>query len=191
MKTKILIEVSARHIHLAQKDLESLFGIGYQLNKVKDLTQPSDFAAQETLTIKADNLLKNVRVVGPIRAKTQVEVSITDAIELGIKLPIRISGDLKGSAGVVLIGPKGEVKFEEGAIIAQRHIHCSTKEAKSLKLKNGQVISVMAGDNREVIFNNIVVRVGDNYRLCLHIDTDEANAAGINRVGEGILIIKK
>lgn len=190
MKTKVLIEVSARHIHLSKKDVEALFGAGYQLRKMRDLTQPSDFAAQETLAIKADNLLESVRIVGPLREKTQIEVSRTDAIALGLNPPIRISGDLGGSVGITLIGPKGEVKLEEGVIIAKRHLHCATDEAKKLKLKNGQVVSIMAGSDREIAFNNIIVRVGDNYKLCLHLDTDEGNAAGIDKVAEGFIVKK-
>jgi len=190
MKTKVLIEASARHIHLSKKDLESLFGVDYTLKKFRNLTQPSDFAAQETIAIKANDLLENVRIVGPLRDKTQIEISLTDAIKLGINPPIKISGDLKGSAGIILIGPKGEVELEEGVIIAKRHLHCATEEAKKFKLKNGQVVSVITSGERGVIFNNIIVRVGDNYKLCLHIDTDEANAAGINKTGEGILATK-
>lgn len=188
MKIKVLIEVSARHIHLSKKDMEALFGVDYQLKNMRSLTQPCDFAAQETLTIKAGNSLENVRIVGPLREKTQVEVSLTDAIKLGFNPPTRISGDLKGSAGIILIGPMGEIKLEEGVIIARRHLHCATDEAKKLKFKNGQVISAIVGNEREVIFNNIIVRVGDDYKLCLHIDTDEGNAAGINKTGEGIII---
>jgi putative phosphotransacetylase len=157
---------------------------------MRDLTQPSDFATKETITIKADNskTINNVRIIGPFREKTQVEFSITDAVTLGINPPIRISGDLNGSLGIVLEGPNGEVKLEEGVIISKRHLHCATIEAKKLKLKNGQIVSIITGGDREVIFNNIIVRVGDNYRLCLHLDTDEGNAAGINKVGEGIIL---
>ncbi len=188
MKMKIPVEVSARHIHLSEADMFVLFGDGYVLRKDRDLTQPSDFVAQESLTIKGKNSLENVRVVGPLRNRAQVELSITDAISLGIEAPIRISGDLDSSPGVVLVGPKGEVLLKEGVIIDKRHIHCATEEAKLFKLKNGQIVSVAIEGERALTFNNVIVRVSDNYKLCMHIDTDEGNAAGINKKTEGIII---
>lgn len=188
---KIPVEVSGRHLHLSQEDLEALFGLGYQLKKKKDLSQPSDFAAEETLDLRnGDKIIKGVRVVGPVRKNTQVEISKTDAVYLGINPPIKLSGDIEGTPGITLIGPKGEVILEKGLIIALRHIHCSSEEAKKMKLKNGEIVSVKIGDERPVIFHNIKVRVGDNYKFCLHIDTDEGNAAGINKIGEGQIIKK-
>jgi len=190
---KIPIEISARHIHLSQKDLEALFGGvppgSYELKKLRQLTQPCDFAASETLDIKiGESKLTNVRIVGPVREQTQIEISMTDAINLGIKPPIRISGNIKGSSGAVLIGPKGQIELKQGVIIAARHIHCGKDEAEELGLKNGDVISIRVEGERGVVFNNVKVRVRDDYKLCLHLDTDEGNAAGISKVGEGYLI---
>ena len=180
------VEVSARHCHLSKADLEKLFGIGYELKKIKQLSQPSDFACAETVDIKfGSKEIKNIRVVGPVREQTQIEISKTDAILLGVNPPVKISGDLQGSAAAVLIGPKGEVALAEGLIIAKRHIHCATDEAKKYKLKPGDVISVKISGERPVIFENIVVRVRDDYKLSLQLDTDEGNAAGINKIGEG------
>jgi|SRR3989344_1677967 len=180
------VEVSARHCHLSKADLEKLFGIGYELKKIKQLSQPSDFACEETVSIKSySNVLENIRIVGPEREQTQIEISLTDAKKIGANPPVRLSGDLKSSAGVILIGPKGEVELTEGLIIAQRHIHCATDEAKKYKLKPGDVISVKISGERPVIFENIVVRVRDDYKLSLQLDTDEGNAAGINKIGEG------
>ena len=185
-KIKVPVEVSARHIHLSKEDLEKLFGANYQLKKFKQLSQPSDFAAEETLTVKnGDKEIKGVRIVGPVRAKTQIEISRTDAVMLGVNPPIRLSGDLKGSAGVILQGPQGLVQLAEGVIIAKRHLHCATGEAKSAGLKNDQIVSVNVKGERAVTFHNVEVRLADHYKFCLHLDADEGNAAGINKTGEG------
>jgi putative phosphotransacetylase len=186
---KVPVEVSARHCHLAKQDLEKLFGVGYELEKVKQLSQPSDFACKETIDVQVGSKkFKNVRVIGPLRAQTQVEISLTDAIGSGFTPPIRLSGNLSGSAAVILKGSKGQVELSEGLIIAQRHIHCATDEAKKNKLKNGDIVSVKIEGERQVIFGNVIVRVKDDYKLCLHLDTDEGNAAGINKTGEGQII---
>jgi len=187
--TKVPVEISARHIHLSKEDLEKLFGAGYELEKAKQLFQPSDFACQETINIQNySNVLKNIRIVGPLRKQTQVEISRTDAISIGVNPPLRLSGDLKNSAKIVLQGPEGEVELNEGLIIAQRHFHCATDEAKNLELKTGDFISVKIESERPVIFEKVVVRVEDDYKLCLHLDTDEGNAAGINKKAEGFLL---
>jgi len=189
MEKIIPIEVSARHIHLSKDISDKLFGEGYELKQLKQLYQPSDFAAEETLDIKIkDKKIVGLRVVGPLREKTQVEISRTDAINLGVNPPIRLSGDLTGSESFILIGPKGEVKVEEGLITASRHIHCATEEASNLGLKNGDVVSVKVEGERGLIFDNVLVRIKDDYKLCMHIDTDEGNAAGINKKGEGLVI---
>ncbi len=189
MNQRIPIEVSARHIHLSQKDLEALFGKNYKLKKLRQLTQPCDFAAEETVNLKVNSkILKNIRIVGPTRDKTQVEISMTDAINLGINPCIRNSGDIKGTPGAILISPKKKIVFKEGIIIAARHIHCATNEAKELGLKNGMVVSVKIDGKRGIIFNNVLIRVKDDYKLCLHLDTDEGNAAGIDKKGKGLLL---
>jgi len=186
---KIPIEVSARHIHLSYEDLERLFGIGYELKKLKQLTQPCDFAAEETLDIKTDwQIIPKVRIVGPIREKTQVEISMTDAINLKINPVFRHSGNVEGTPGITLIGPKGEVKIEKGVIIPHRHIHCTSMEAKNLKIKNGDIVCVKVDGERAVTFSNVKIRVREDYKLCMHLDTDEGNAAGIVKKGEGTLV---
>lgn len=189
MDTKIPIEVSARHAHLCQKDLDALFGEGYELKKVKQLSQPSDFSCEEVVAIQfGSKKIENVRVVGPLREQTQVEISMTDAIGSGITLPVRLSGDMDKSSPVVIEGPKGAVSLAEGLIVALRHIHCATDEAAELDLKNGDNVSVRVEGQRPVIFENVIVRVRDDYKLCMHIDTDEGNAAGINKIGEGKIL---
>lgn len=191
MAAKIPIEVSARHVHLSQSDLEALFGLNYQLKKLKQLTQPCDFAAEETLVLQSgDKTISNVRIVGPVREKTQAEISMTDAITLSISPVLRISGDIEDTPGATLIGPRGRVELEQGVIIAERHLHCATDEAKKLRLKDGSMVSIKIDGKRGVVFNNVKIRVRDDYKLCMHLDTDEGNAAGINRVGDGYLAKK-
>jgi len=186
---KIPIEVSARHVHLSKNDLEKLFGSDYELKVFKQLTQPSDFAAKETVDISVGGkTIKSVRVVGPLRQKTQIEISKTDSFSLGVNPPIRLSGDLDESLGVKLIGPKGEVDLSEGLIVAKRHLHCATSEASELGIKNGDRVSVEVNSTRPVVFNEVLVRVRDDYSLCLHLDTDEGNAAGLDRTGKGVIV---
>ncbi len=186
---QVPIEISARHIHLCPKDLEILFGKGYCLKKKKDLTQPGEFAAQETLDIKKGNkVIKNVRIVGPLRFKTQVELSATDFFALGLKVLIKKSGDIDGTPGVILSGPKGKLKLKRGVIVPWRHIHIGKREAERKNLKNGQIVSVKVKGIRSVIFNNVKIRTGDSYKLCFHLDTDEGNAANISTKGKGEII---
>jgi putative phosphotransacetylase len=189
---KVPIEVSGRHCHLSRQDMEMLFGAGHELKSLRQLSQPSDFACFETVDVQVGSKkFGNIRVVGPLREQTQIEISLTDAVGSGIMPPVRLSGNLKGSAAAMLLGPVGHVELSEGLIIAQRHIHCATSEAKKYKLKNGDLASVKIAGDRPVIFENVPVRVKDNYKFCLHLDTDEGNAASINKVGEGILIKQK
>ena len=189
MRKKIPIEVSARHIHLSRADVDKLFGQDYQLKELRRLGQPYEFAAQEILVIKSgDKFINNVRVVGPERERTQVEISLTDAVGLGIQVPLRLSGDVNGSSPVVIIGPNCQIELKEGLIIAKRHLHCAVDEAKKLKLKNGDIVSARVSGPRETVFHQIIVRAGKGYKLCLHLDTDEGNAAGISKMGQGELI---
>ncbi len=189
MDKRVPIEVSARHIHLSQKGLERLFGIGYQLKKLRKLSQADDFAAKERIDIKiGDKVIRKVRILGPVREKTQIEISLTDAINLRIKVPLRLSGNIKGTPGAVLIRPKKKLRIKEGVIIAQRHLHCSPKEAEMLKLRKGTSLSVKIKGQRGVTFHNVKVRIKAGYKLCLHLDTDEGNAAGITRKGIGEII---
>ena len=189
MNKKVPIEISARHIHLCQKDLEVLFGKGYQLKKLRKLSQADDFAARETLDIKiGSKVIKKLRIVGPVRKKTQIELSITDAFSLGIIPPLRLSGDIKGTPGAILIKSKKKLKIKKGVIIAKRHLHCSPQQAKRLKFRNGMSVSVKVNGKRALTFHNVKVRVGENYKLAVHLDTDEGNAAGIIKKGKGKII---
>jgi putative phosphotransacetylase len=188
---KIPIEVSARHIHLCQKDMETLFGRGYRLKKIKQLSQPHEFAAEEKVQVKiGDSGFNNLRIVGPVRKDSQIEISATDAISLGVKAPLRLSGRSKRSPSAILIGPKGKITLDDGVIIARRHLHCSLDEAEKLGVRNGKFISIKIEGKRSLVFNNIIVRAGKKYKLCFQIDTDEGNAAGIIKKGEGYLVNK-
>lgn len=187
MIKKVPIEISARHIHLSQKDLETLFGPNYKLKVKNSISQPNQFASQETLNlINQDKKIENVRIVGPIRSASQVEIAKTDAIKLGLQPPIRVSGNITGSPGITLENPinKKKLKLQEGVIIAQRHLHASEKEAKSLNLKNNQLISIKVSGERALVFNQVIVRAGKEHRLSFQLDTDESNAAGNPIFGE-------
>ena len=183
------VGVSARHIHLTQQDVETLFGKGYELTKKKEL-MGGQYAAGETVTIVGLKLraIENVRILGPVRSKSQVEISSTDAIKLGMKAPIRDSGDIKDSAPIAVVGPKGVIYMKEGCIIAKRHIHMSPADAKAAGLKNGDVVSVKADNERGTIFNHVLIRVEESYTLEMHIDTDEANASSIV-TGDSVTIL--
>jgi propanediol utilization protein len=170
-------------------DLDKLFGKGYELKKLNDLSQTGEFAAKEVITLKnGQSEIAKVRIVGPIRDRTQVEISMTDAYKLKIKPPVRISGDLKRSVGITLVGPKGKVTLSEGVIVAARHIHLSSVEAQKHNLKSAQKVYVQIPGKRGLIFENVEIRVEDNYVFRMHIDTDEANAAGISGVGRGEIL---
>ena len=182
------IGVSARHIHLTQEHVEVLFGEGYQLTKRKEL-MGGQFAANEQVTIVGLKLraIENVRVLGPVRSKSQVEISATDAIKLGVRAPIRLSGDIEGSAPIAVVGPKGVIYLDEGCIIAKRHIHMAPKDAIAA-VRNGDIVSVKADNERGTVFNHVQIRVDESFTLEMHIDTDEANAAKIS-TGETVTII--
>jgi len=171
------IGISNRHIHISQEDLEKLFGKNYELTNIKNLVQTGEFAAEETLTIKGpkDNLEK-VRILGPTRPATQVEISQTDSFKLGINVPVRQSGQVEGTPGCILVGPKGEVEIKEGVIVADRHIHMSPDDAQKFNVKDGDRVSVHIDGARELTFHNVLVRVKSSFVLEFHIDTDEANA---------------
>ena len=175
------IGVSARHIHLTQADVETLFGKGYQLTKKKEL-MGGQFASNELVTIVGLKLraIENVRILGPVRKASQVEISATDAIKLGIKAPIRESGKIEGSAPIAIVGPCGVIYLKEGCIIASRHSHMSPADAKEAGVKNGDVVSVKVENERATTYNNVLIRVDPTFTLEMHIDTDEANAAKIS-----------
>lgn len=176
---KILIETSARHIHVNKEALEVLFGKGASLTPKKDLSQPGQFACEERVDIVGPkSTIKNVSILGPERDFVQVELSKTDARTLGVAPPIRESGDIKDSASCKIIGKEGELEIKEGVIIAKRHIHMTESDAKEFGLKNGDIVCVKTNtDERNTIFSDVVVRVSNNFSLAMHIDTDESNAA--------------
>lgn len=181
MATKILVEVSARHIHLCERDLETLFGAGHSLTKKKDLSQPGEFASEERVTVVgAKRELANVSILGPTRASTQVELSATDMRTLGITAPVRESGDVAGSGGCRLVGPAGEVELKEGVIVAKRHIHMTPEAAADYGVENQQIVqAALKTPDRSLIFGDVVIRVSPKYSTAMHIDTDEGNAAGL------------
>lgn len=183
------VEVSARHIHLTQEHIEILFGQGYQLTKKKDL-MGGQFASNEQVTIVGTKLraIENIRVLGPARSKSQVEVSLTDTFKLGIKVPIRDSGNLQGSAPIAVVGPKGTVYLHEGCIIAKRHIHMSPKDAISAGVKDDEIVSVKIDNDRKTEFYDVLIRVDDSFTLEMHIDADEANAANVSKGTCGYLV---
>lgn len=183
------VGVSNRHIHLTEKDVETLFGPGHKLIKKKDL-MGGQFAAEECCTIVGLKLraIESVRVLGPVRSKTQVEISLTDARKLGINVPVRESGDVKGSAPIAIVGPKGAVYLEEGCIIAARHIHMSPEDAAKCGLKDGDYVRVRAENERGTVFEHVKIRVDKSFTLEMHIDTDEANASEIKQ-GDTVYII--
>lgn len=190
IKNKIPIEVSARHAHLTQENLEKLFGIGYKLNPIKELSQPGQFAAKETINVAGPKgELKRVRLIGPCRLFSQVEVSITEGRKLGDIPPVRVSGDIVGTPSVIIKGPKGEVNLNKGLICAQRHIHISPKEAKEFGLKTKQKVSVEIFGSRPLIFKDVIVRVHKNFSMSFQIDTDEGNAADVDLGDYGKLIV--
>ncbi|MCG2675859.1 phosphate propanoyltransferase [bacterium] len=187
---KIPVGLSNRHLHLTIQDIKTLFSKGARLTKLRDLSQPGQFAANEVIILVGPKgRMDKVRILGPVRKETQVEISRTDSYTLGIKPPVRISGNVKGSSGVKIIGPKGEIDLKEGVIIAQRHIHMSPDEARSFGVKDGDIVRVQVPGKRALIFDNVMIRSGPTHRLDFHIDIDEANAAELSQ-GDLIEIIK-
>ena len=178
MSMEVLVETSARHLHVTQEVLETLFGKGYELTRKKDLSQPGQYACAERVdVVGSKKTLSGVSILGPVRPETQVELSLTDARSIGVAAPIRESGDIAGSGACKLVGPCGEVELTEGVIAAKRHIHMTTADAERMGLVDKQVVSVkVPSDGRELIFGDVVVRVSDKYALAMHIDTDESNA---------------
>ncbi len=189
----IVCNYSGRHCHISREDLDILYGKGYELTKMKDLIQPGEFASNEFVTMvgPTGETLK-VRILGPVRKRTQVEISRTDSFAIKIKnVPVRESGDVAGSPGCVFVGPKGAVTLNEGVIIAMRHIHFTTADAEYFGVKDKEILKVRleSPNRRSLIFDDVVARVNPNYALEMHIDSDEANAAGVNQ-GTPAVIIK-
>jgi putative phosphotransacetylase len=180
-RLEIPVGVSNRHIHLSQEDLNRLFGEGYQLTKVKDLLQPRQCACKETVTICGPNgAIEKIRILGPIRSKTQVEILAGDCFKLGVKTEPRLSGDLQGTPGITIIGPKGSVQIKDGLIVAQRHIHMTPEDAKHFGVADGQFVSIEVHGPRGGILKNVAVRANDASQLECHLDIEEANALNVN-----------
>lgn len=181
MSKPVLVEISARHLHVTQKDLEILFGEGHTLTHKKDLSQPGQFACEERVTIVGPKReLTGVSILGPVRSATQVELSMTDARSIGISAPVRESGDVAGSAPCKIVGPCGEIEISEGVIVAKRHIHMTPADAEKYGIADRQIVKVeIPTDGRSLIFGDVVARVSDKFSLAMHLDTDEANAAGV------------
>lgn len=191
MRDGIVVGVSNRHLHMSKEDFAALFGQNRKLTKIKDLSQPGEFAAAETVNlIGPKGTIRNVRVLGPCRTNTQVEISRTDSYLLGVKAPARESGKIEGSPGVVIEGPNGKISIEKGLIVALRHIHLDPGSARKYGIKNGDTVSVKAEGERGVVFDNVLARVSDKYVREMHLDTDEANAADVES-GDLVYIIPK
>ena len=178
MEKTVLVETSARHVHVTQEALETLFGAGYELTKKKDLSQPGQFACEERVQVVGEkSSFPSVSILGPVRSACQVELSASDARSIGVKAPVRESGDIAGSGACKLVGPKGEVELKEGVIIAKRHIHMTPEDAEKYGLQDKQVVSVeIKSAERSLVFGDTVVRVSPKFALAMHIDTDESNA---------------
>jgi len=175
------IGISARHIHLSLEDVERLFGKGHQLTPYRELLQKGEFAAQETLTLVGPRMrsIENVRILGPIRGSTQVEIALTDAVHLGLRPPVRASGNHEGAPGILIVGPAGFVALERGVIRANRHIHLSCADAQALGLRDNDRVLVKVEGDRPLIYYDVQIRVKESFVAQMHLDTDDANAAGI------------
>jgi len=187
----IPVGISNRHLHVSQADLEVLFGKGYQLTVKKDLAQPGQFAAEETVDVQGPkNVISKIRILGPVRKQTQIEISLTDSFTLGITPPVRDSGSLAGSPGIIVKGPQGQVELKEGVVAAKRHIHCTPEEAVQLGVKDMDIVSVAAkSGERSLIFGDVLVRSRHDFALEFHVDADEANAAGLKN-GDLVHIVR-
>jgi len=188
---KVMVEISARHVHVTQQDLEILFGVGHQLTPKKNLSQPGQYASEEKVDlVGAKSTIKNVSILGPVRKATQVEVSLTDARTLGVNALVRESGIIDGTFGITLVGPVGSIVLEKGVIAAKRHVHLDPKSAESHGVHDKQEVSVkVVSENRSLVFGNVVIRVNADFLPAMHIDTDEANAAGIVGSALGEIIV--
>ena len=190
MEKTVMVETSARHVHVTEETLEILFGKGYQLTKKKDLSQPGQFACEERVqVIGPKNSSPAVSILGPTRPADQVELSASDARSIGVAAPVRESGDIAGSGACKLVGPKGEVELKEGVIVAKRHIHMTPEDAANYGVKDKQVVSVkIDSPERSLVFGDVVVRVSPKFKLAMHIDTDESNAVMAGRDATGVIV---
>lgn len=178
--TGVPVGISNRHIHLSQADLDQLFGAGYQLTPMKELSQPGQFACKETVTICGPKgAIEKVRVLGPVRKETQIEIVAGDCFKLGVKAPAKLSGDLAGTPGITVVGPKGSVQTAQGLIVAQRHIHMAPADAQAYGVQDGQIVKIRVSGLRGGIYDNVAIRVTTSSKLECHLDTEEANAMGV------------
>lgn len=191
MSKTVMVETSARHLHVSQEVLEKLFGEGAELTKKKDLSQPGQFACEEKVTVVGAKGEFKMTILGPVRKDSQVELSLSDARKIGIPAPVRESGDIEGTPGCKLIGPKGEVEISKGVIAAKRHIHLDPKTAEEFGVQDKQTVSLkINGTGRALVFGDVVIRVNPNFAPAAHLDTDEANAAGLMGNTDGEIIIE-
>ena len=186
---KLPIALSNKHVHLSQADVDALFGEGYQLTPFKPLSQPGQFACEEKVTVVGPKGQQTMRVLGPVRPESQVEVSLADARGLGLSVPVRQSGDIDGTPAFKLVGPKGEVECEKGIIVAARHIHMSLEDAEKFGVKDKDVVSVKTEGLRGLTFHNVLVRASEKFALEMHVDIEEGNAAGVKN-GDLVELIK-
>ena len=186
---KLPIALSNKHIHLSKADLEVLFGEGYELTHKKDLSQPGQYACEEMVEVVGPKSSTKMRVLGPVRPESQVELSLADARGLGIAVPVRQSGDVEGTPGCKLVGPKGEVEISRGVIVAARHIHMNLADAEKFGVKDKDVVSVQTEGMRGLRFDNVLVRANDAFALEMHVDLEEGNAAGVKN-GDLVELIK-
>lgn len=183
------VEASGRHVHLSRKELDALFGTGYELTKAKDLSQPGQYASKERLTVVGPKgAYHNVVILGPVRKESQVEVSLTDCLQLGVKAPIRESGDIEGTPGIVLVNGDKSVSLDKGLIVAKRHVHMTPEDAEKLGVKNHDIVKVKVEGARSLIFDDVVIRVSPKFATYMHIDYDEANACGFSKGIRGRII---
>ena len=183
------VEASGRHVHLSRKELDALFGTGYELTKAKDLSQPGQYASKERLTVVGPKgAFHNVVILGPVRKESQVEVSLTDCLQLGVKAPIRESGDIEGTPGIVLVNVDKSVSLDKGLIVAKRHVHMTPEDAEKLGVKNHDIVKVKVEGARPLIFDDVVIRVSPKFATYMHIDYDEANACGFSKGIRGRII---
>lgn len=187
---EVMVEISARHVHVTKEDLETLFGAGYELTVKKELSQPGQYASNERVkVVGTKGEFPAVSILGPCRKATQVEISLTDARSIGVVAPVRESGDIAGSGACKLVGPCGEIDLKEGVIAAKRHIHMNSAEAEAAGVANGDIVSVeIPSDGRKLTFGDVVIRVADGFVKAMHIDTDEANAAAMTPNATGTIL---
>ena len=187
---EVMVEISARHVHVTKEDLETLFGAGYELTVKKELSQPGQYASNEKVrVVGTKGEFPAVSILGPCRKATQVEISLTDARSIGVVAPVRESGDIAGSGACKLVGPCGEIELTEGVIAAKRHIHMNSAEAEAAGVANGDIVSVeIPSEGRKLTFGDVVIRVADGFVKAMHIDTDEANAAAMKPNATGKII---